>query len=551
MIWIAPSEYQCARQVVAEKRARPRQASTRAISYVLMIALSWTVVAQETSSHDLRPGRTNAATSTPASEAKKDEPKRDEAKGTLAAIPDASRKPVLMTNSVTLGGKPYRYISETGMLPLLKPDGTAKASVFYVAYTLEGETNAPARPVTFSFNGGPGSSSVWLHLGALGPRRVKLNDDGTLPRPPFGLVDNDYSALPFTDLVFIDPVATGYSRPAKDEKSDQFFGQSPDVESVGEFIRLWTTRHQRWLSPKFLCGESYGVFRSAGLAEHLHSRYGMYLNGLILVSGLLDFATLREGPGNDLPSLAYLPAYTAIAHYHKKLPPDLQADRAKALAEVREFVRSEYASALWQGAALPENRRKQIVTKLARLTGLPERVIADHDLQVDATTFRKELLRDQGLILGRYDARITGRDADAAGRVPRFDPSFAATLGPFSAAMNSYVRAELNFEDDLPYEILAGVQPWNYDARTSYPSVADRLASVMSQNPHLRILVLGGLCDLACPMDGIRYSFDHLQLDEAYRKNIRYAQYESGHMMYVNLPDLKKMQQDLADFIEK
>jgi len=522
------------------------------IAVLLLFAL--TLNAQEAPRRGPRAERTNAPTSAPGADENKDETKKadakkEESKPLIATIPDASHKPALTTNSVSIAGVTLHYISETGMLPLLKPDGTARASVFYIAYTLEGETNAPSRPVTFSFNGGPGSSSVWLHLGALGPRRVKMNDDGTLPKPPFRLVDNDYSALPFTDLVFIDPVATGYSRPAKDEKVDQFLGQSPDVESVGDFIRLWTTRHERWLSPKFLCGESYGVFRAAGLAEHLHSRYGMYLNGLILVSGLLDFATLREGPGNDLPSMAYLPAYTAIAHFHKRLPADLEADRAQALAEAREFVRTEYAAALWQGAALPENQRQQLVAKLARLTGLPPRVIEDNKLQVDATTFRKELLRDRGLIIGRYDARITGRDADPASPRPGFDPSFAATLGPFSAAMNAYVRSELKFEDDLPYEILAGVQPWNFDARGSYPSVAARLASVMSQNTHLRILVLGGLCDLACPLDGIRYSLDHLQLDEAYRKNISYAEYESGHMMYVNLPDLMKMQKDLEDFI--
>src|ERR1017187_5383923 len=189
-----------------------------------------------------------------------------------------THKPVLTTNTVTIAGQPVTYVAETGMLPLLKPDGALRASVFYIAYTRQGETNAPPRPVTFCFNGGPGSSAVWLQLGALGPRRVKMNDDGTLPQPPFGLVDNEYSILNVTDMVFIDPVATGFSRPAKDEKPDEFFGQSADIESVGEFIRLWTSRHDRWLAPKFLCGESYGVFRAAGLAEHLHSRYGMYLN---------------------------------------------------------------------------------------------------------------------------------------------------------------------------------------------------------------------------------------------------------------------------------
>ena len=483
------------------------------------------------------------------SAATKSEAKKEDSKPPVATIPDATHKPVFTTNTLTVAGQSVRYITETGMLPLLKPDGTSRASVFYIAYTREGEEAASTRPVTFSFNGGPGSSSVWLHLGALGPRRVKMNDDGTQPKPPFHLVDNEYSILPFTDLVFVDPVATGYSRPAKDEKTDQFFGQSPDVESVGDFIRLWTTRHQRWLSPKYLCGESYGVFRAAGLAEHLHSRYGMYLNGLILVSGVLDFATLREGPGNDLPSLVFLPSYTATAQFHRKLPPDLQSDLPKALAEAREFIKTDYPSALLQGAALPPDRQKEIVAKLARLTGLPTQVIEDNNLQVDSSTFRKQLLHDQGLIIGRYDARITGRDANPAARSPRFDPSYAATYGPFSSAMNAYVREELKFEDDLPYEILAGVQPWNFDARSSYPSVADRLASAMSQNPYLRVLVLGGLRDLACPIDGIRYSLEHLRLDPAYRKNIAYAEYEAGHMMYVNLPDLKKMQKDLESFI--
>ncbi len=474
---------------------------------------------------------------------------KDDAKS-VATLPDAASKPVRITNTVTIAGSRVTYAAETGMLPLLKNDGASRASVFYTAYTKLEETNKAARPVMFCFNGGPGSSAVWLHLGGLGPRRAKLNDDGTMPPPPFGLADNEFSILHATDLVFIDPVATGFSRPAKDEKAEQFFGQSGDIESIGDFIRLWTTRHQRWLSPKYLCGESYGVFRAAGLAEHLHTRYGMYLNGIVLLSGVLDFATLREGPGNDLPSIVFLPAFTATAHYHKKLAADLQADLPKALAESRAFAQGDYALALLRGAALPAKERAKMVVKLARLTGLPAQVIEDNDLQVDSGRFREMLLRDQGLILGRYDARISGRDADKSSSQPRFDPSYAATLGPFSAAMNSYLREELKFENDLPYEILAGVGPWNYDARNSYPSVADRLGSVMSQNPYLRVLVLGGLRDLACPMDGIQYSLDHLTLDPALRKNISYAEFESGHMMYVNQPDLKKLQHDLETFVK-
>jgi carboxypeptidase C (cathepsin A) len=480
----------------------------------------------------------------------------DAGKSETAAIPDATHKPVFTTNTITIastlpsGGTTVTYVAETGMLPILAPTGSVRASVFYVAYTRASQTNKAARPVTFCFNGGPGSSSVWLHLGAFGPRRVKMNDNGTLPPPPFGLADNAYSILDGSDLVFIDPVATGFSRPAKDEKADVFFGDSADLDSVGEFIRLWTTRHDRWLSPKYLCGESYGVFRAAGLAEHLSSRYGMYLNGLILVSGVLDFATIYDNPGNDVPYPLYLPAYTAAAQFHKKLPPDLQADLPKALAEAREFAKGEYAAALQRGDSLSADEHKKVADELARLTGLKPSVIEDNHLRIDEGVFRRQLLHDEGLILGAYDARITGRDDDPASPNPDFDPANAAVLGPFSAAMNSYVRGELKFEDDLPYELLAGVQPWNYGSRNTYASAGDQLAGIMNQNPYMKILVVGGRCDLVCPIDTVHYALDHMQIDPAYRTNITYAEFDAGHMMYINLPDLKKLHQTVEDFLK-
>jgi len=467
----------------------------------------------------------------------------------LAKIPDAAQAPVRVTNTVTIAGEKVKYVAETGMLPLLKPDGTARASVFYIAYTRLDAGEKTKRPVTFSFNGGPGSASLWLHLGGMGPRRVQMNEDGSLPAPPFALVDNEYSVLNATDLVFIDPVATGYSRPAKDEKADQFFGDQGDLESVGEFIRLWTTRNDRWLSPKYLCGESYGVFRAAGLAEHLRGRYGMYLNGLMLVSGVMDFGTLWSITGNDLPYPLILPAYTAAAHYHRKLPADLQADRDKALAEARAFAGGEFLAALHKGAALSADEKQQIVAKLARLTGLKPQVIEDNKLRVDQSVFRKQLLHDQGLILGAYDARLTGRDGDPAAQGAGFDPSAAAVMGPFPAAMNAYVRGELKYEMDLPYEIFAGVQPWNYGVRNSYANASDKLASVMNQNPYLRVLVQGGRCDLVCPFDTMRHSVDHMPVADAYRKNVSFAEYDSGHMMYINLADLKKFQADINKFV--
>ncbi len=468
-----------------------------------------------------------------------------------AIIPDATHKPVLITNTVVIAGQAVTYIAETGMLPVLKDDGTTRASVFYIAYTRTGITNKSARPITFCFNGGPGSSSVWLHLGALGPRRARMNDDGTQPPPPYALKDNEYSILDTSDLIFIDPVATGFSRPAKEEKAAAFFGDEADLDSVGEFIRLWTTRHDRWLSPKYLCGESYGVFRAAGLAEHLRSRYGLYLNGLVLVSGVLDFATIWNNPGNDVPYPLMLPAYTAAAHFHHKLPADLQNNLEQALAEARQFARGDYIHALQQGAALPADERDKVVAELARLTGLKDPVIRDNNLRIDEAVFRRQLLHDQGLILGAYDSRITGRDDDAAAATPDFDPSSAAVFGAFSAAMNAYVRSELKFEDDLPYELLAGVQPWNYGVQNSYASAGDKLAAAMNQNPYMRVLVFNGRCDLVCPVDTTRYALEHMALDEAYRTNITYVQFDAGHMMYINLPDLQKMRQSLVDFIKQ
>ncbi len=468
----------------------------------------------------------------------------------VAIIPDASHKPVFTTNTITIAGERVTYQAETGMLPILSPTGAVRASIFYVAYTRLGVSDTATRPVTFCFNGGPGSSSVWLHMGAFGPRRVKMNEDGTLPPPPFSLEDNHYSLLDTSDLVFIDPVATGFSRAANDEKPDQFFGNSADLDSVGEFIRLWTTRHSRWLSPKYLCGESYGVFRAAGLAAYLSDHYGMYLNGLILLSGVLDFSTIDDRPGNDVPYPLYLPAYTAAAHFHKKLPPDLQGDLDKALAESRQFARGDYVSALELGDSISPDEKEKIVTELSRLTGLTPQIIEDNDLRIDEGIFRKQLLHDQGLILGAYDARITGRDDDPAAPTPDYDPSFAATSGPFSAAINSYIHDELGFKDDLPYEILAGVQPWNYGNPNAYAYAAGQLASMMNRNPYMKVLVLGGRCDLVCPIDTVHYAIDHMQLAPEYRTNITYAQFDAGHMMYVNLPDLRKMHETIENFLQ-
>lgn len=461
-------------------------------------------------------------------------------------------KPVLTEGKVTIGGKEFAYQAKAGTLPILKPDGKPTAQVFYTAYTLKDVKEASERPVTFCFNGGPGSSSVWLHLGAFGPKRVDLPADGlTPPIPPGGLVNNEFSLLDVTDLVFIDPVNTGFSRAEDPKNLGEFLGVQEDIQSVGEFIRLWVTREQRWRSPKFIAGESYGGIRGGGLAEHLQQRHRLYLNGIIIVSGLLDYATLLPGPLNDTPYITLLPAFTATAHYHKKLPADLQADFKKAVAESRAFAFGEYASALLKGAELPKAERGAVVQKLARLTGLEPKLIEEQHLRIDSGVFREHLLRKEKLVLGAYDARVTGKDGDESENHPQIEP-FMRVVGSIAAAsMNAYLREDLKFEKDLPYEVLAPQPNWNHGKGNSYTSVSGQLAGAITQNPHLKVLALLGWRDLVTPPDNMLLSVRQMRLPDELRGNIEFAEYEAGHMMYTNRPDMEKMHADIAAFITK
>ena len=477
-----------------------------------------------------------------------DEPPKEAEEPKVATLPDASTPPTVSEHSISVAGGTLSYTAEAAMLPLINDDGTPRASIFYVAYTVSAAPDAADRPIIFCFNGGPGASAVWLHLGGLGPKRALVNPDGSLPPPPFAIVPNAHTILPVADLIFIDPVSTGFSRAAKDEKPQQFYGKDPDIDAMAEFIRLYTTRRQRWRSPKYLCGESYGVFRAAGLAEKLQADHGMFLNGLILVSGLVDYGTILPNASNDLPYTLFLPSFTAVAHAHGRLPADLQKDRAAAIAASRQFAAGDYVQALHAGATLSADQRQATAAMLARLTGLtPERALA-HDLRISPSSFRKELLAEQQLILGRFDGRITGRDGNQAAATPGFDPSYDAALGPLAAAMNAYVREDLGFESDLPYRVLTGVSPWPQD-QNRYSNTASQLASAMSRNPHLRILVQVGLCDLAVPFLSLRHSIDHLEIDPMLRGNVSYAEYESGHMMYLRLEDLAKLNRDLRVFL--
>ena len=460
-------------------------------------------------------------------------------------------KSVPTKHSLMIDGREIKYTATAGTIILKLEDGTPKASIFYIAYTKDDVSDPAQRPITFSFNGGPGAASVWLHLGALGPRHVQMGDAGALLPPPYKLVDNEYSLLDVTDLVFIDPVSTGYSRAVPGETPNQFHGVTQDVESVADFIRLYTTRNKRWSSPKFLAGESYGTTRAAGLSGYLQQRYGMYLNGILLISTILNFETAEFDTGNDLPYILFLPTYTAIAWYHKKLPADLQGDLQKAIEESRKFAAGEYLDALMAGDALPSAGRSETAQKLSRLTGVSQDYVDRANLRVEIGRFTKELLRNERLTVGRIDARFTSMDRDAAGERPEFDPSIAAIIGPYAGMLNDYVRNDLKFDSDLPYEVLtARVRPWNYAPyENRYVNVADTLRQAMTQNPFLHVFVAKGYYDLATPFFAADYTVEHLGLDPTLRGHITGAYYEGGHMMNVHPPSLAKLKQDMAKFI--
>jgi carboxypeptidase C (cathepsin A) len=461
-------------------------------------------------------------------------------------------------HSVKIGGKEIKYTVTTGTM-ILKEEVAEKetevekprAQIFFIAYTKDGVRDKAKRPVTFSFNGGPGSSSVWLHMGVLGPRRVVLTDEGELPPPPFKLTDNQYSILDDTDLVFIDPMGTGYSRPVEGEKAKDWHSFKKDIESVGDFIRLYVTRYQRWLSPKFLAGESYGTTRAAGLSGYLQERHGMYLNGLMLISSILDFATADFHLNNELPHILFLPAYAATAWYHDKL--NFKTQLKPLLKEVEEFAMGEYTLALFKGDSLLPEERAHIAEKLSRYTGLSQDFIERTNLRIIDQHFFKELLRDRNLTVGRLDSRLIGMDRSGVTATAEYDPLLTTVLGPYTAAFYDYVRTELKFASDVPYEILSEkvAVNWTYSQfENQYLDVAETLRRSMTFNKYLKVFVANGYYDLGTPYFATEYTFNHLNLDPSLRGNISMGYYEAGHMMYIHLPSLKAMKKDMTKFIK-
>lgn len=453
-------------------------------------------------------------------------------------------------HSLAVKGETLNYTATAGYLKLKDEAGKPKADMFFVAYTKDPQGSPAQRPVTFLFNGGPGAASVWLNLGAVGPRRVLTPDPNNPAPPPYQVVDNEYTWLGFTDLVFIDPVGTGFSRPEPGEDAKQFYGVKADLEWVGSFIRLYTTRFDRWLSPKFLAGESYGTFRAAALAQHLFESYGMDVNGILLVSLAIDFQMFSFELGNDLPYELFLPTYTAAAWYHKRLPQDLlKEDLHTVLGQAEAWALGDYTASLARGDSLAGAEREKVVDGLMRFTGLSREYIENHDLRIDRSGFMHELLRDQNLLVGLMDSSATGFLKQYGNMVN--EPGFTLTVGPYTAVMNDYLRRELKFETDLKYEFLAGsvFSQWNWgSALGGYVSVLDNLEKAIKRSKHLKVFAASGYYDLDVPYLGARYCLDHLGLNPALQKNITIKNYESGHQLYTHEASLKLLASDVAAF---
>lgn len=455
-----------------------------------------------------------------------------------------------VTHHTLKGAAEFRYTATAAMMPIRnEQSGDAEGNIFYVAYTKDG-AEAATRPIAFIFNGGPGSATVWLHMGAFGPKVVKLNADGTNPPPPASYVDNPNTLLDQADLVFLDPVGTGYSRATSATNGPKFWGLDEDMRAVAEFIRLYLTRNERWSSPKFIAGESYGTTRAAHLAGYLTDN-GIALNGVVLLSAVLNFENSRPSRGNDIAYVGFFPSFAMTAYYHKKVAPDLQKLAPEEFARSAEqFASGEYAAALMKGEALPAADRKTIVAKIARYTGMTEPLVSDADLRIELGRFSVELLRDQRRMSGRLDSRLTAYMQDPLGGRTNFDPSDASIRNSFTPVLNDYVRRELGYKNDNLYYILGGgIGRWRYDEGT-FPNVVPSLERAFAKNPDMHLYVAMGYYDMATPYWAVQYTLDHMAVEPAVRKTrIHTEHFTAGHMMYIDAASMKKLRAGLRTFI--
>jgi carboxypeptidase C (cathepsin A) len=461
-----------------------------------------------------------------------------------AAAPAAA---AVTRHALAIGGERIAYTATAGFIPLTDESGKVQASIFYVAYVKD-DADPQRRPVTFAFNGGPGASSMWLHLG-VGPKRVPLPEDGTRLPAATRLADNEASWLPFTDLVFIDPVGTGYSRAGEGVDEHQFYEVVRDVQAAASFVRRWLERNQRWLSPKFIAGESYGTTRAAALVNRLQEAAGVNVNGVMLVSSVLDFQTIAFQPPNDLAFALALPSYAATLWYHRKLPGDVDAQ----VREAAQWALSEYLVALGKGDALSGAERDRIVVQLVRYTGLPKSEILRNHLRIGPGLFGKHVLQPATRYVGRFDARVTAAQSMAGPDRGEFDPSFFLVTGPLVEGLNAYLRSELQFSSDLRYEYLSREAnrswKWNVNNAQGFLYVADELSEAMGRDPRLKVFGAAGYYDLATPWLAQKYSFDHMELDESLRGNLTFAAYPSGHQIYTDPASALKLQADVRRFV--
>jgi carboxypeptidase C (cathepsin A) len=460
---------------------------------------------------------------------------------------EVDETPVVTHHSINVDGKTINYTATVAQMPLKDASGETEAHIFYMAYTLDG-ADAAKRPVTFCFNGGPGSASLWVHLGGMGPRSPKLQPNGAMPQPPYQLKDNQDTWLDKTDLVFIDPVGTGYSRAKNIEVARRMNGVNGDIQSVGEFIRMYIVRNNREISPLFIAGESYGTFRAAGLAGYLIDR-GIAFNGIVLIGTTLNLETIWSR-SDDLVYELEFPTYAADAYYHKKAAPDLQKKDLKAfLRDAETFAMGDYANALEKGDTLTAAERKTIIDKLVRFTGLDPQYVDDSNLRWDVAHYTRELLHDRHETIGRYDGRLAGPSSLNVGETSEYDPSMTLILPPFTAMFTNYIRTELGYKTDLYYYPTGGIQSWDYGVQNGFGDTTSLLRNAMVKNPYMKVMVAAGYYDLATPYYAVEHTFNHMGLSPEMHKQITWDFYQSGHMLYIDSDSHAKLRKDVSDFI--